>query len=70
MNNNEFSNLVNKIYSIVPKLKDYPHQFKLENNRSQIVIRVKIRDRYYEPIVDIEHKSEAQLLDEIINKIA
>jgi len=69
MNNNEFSNLVNKIYTIVPKLKDYPHQFKLENNYSQIVIRIKIKDKYYEPIVDIEKKSDAQLLDEIVDKI-
>lgn len=69
MNNNEFSNLLNKVYFMVPKLKGYPHQFKLENNQSQIVIRIKIRDKYYESIVDIEQKSEAQLLDEIINKV-
>lgn len=69
MNNNEFSNLVNKIHVMVPKLRDYPHQFKLENNQSQIVIRFKIKDKYYEPIVDIEQKSEAQLLDEITNKM-
>lgn len=70
MNKANLLRLESRVNTKVASLRKYPHKLTLENNRTQIVFRIKIKDKYYEPIIDIENKdTEDTLLLKVIEKI-